>query len=120
MPLHAGNIKIKIIATLMLLITGMLILNKAIYLHSHRMDTGVVITHSHPYNKSNDTQPYKSHFHSEAELVFLENTKLFYPVLILYLLFIFPVTVIKYIESKSINPEIIRMGCADYRAPPVS
>lgn len=119
MPLHADNMKIKIIASLMLLITGILILNKALFLHSHKMDNGVVISHSHPYNRSDDKQPYKSHFHSEAEIVFLENSKLVYPVLIMYLVLIIPANGITYYCHRIIRPEIMSTEYTDCRAPPV-
>lgn len=102
----------------MLLINGMLILNKAIFLHSHKMDNGMVIFHSHPYNKSNDTQPFKSHLHSDAELVFLENLKVVYPVLIMYLILLIPLTGIRYYDLRITKPEIVRADNPDYKAPP--
>ena len=52
---------------------AMLIANKAIFMHSHRLSNGTVITHAHPYNKTNDSEPYKSHQHTKAEFLFLQN-----------------------------------------------
>ncbi|HDR68646.1 MAG TPA: hypothetical protein ENN61_06290 [Bacteroidaceae bacterium] len=42
-------------------------------MHTHILANGMVISHAHPYDKSNDSQPYKSHQHSNAELLFLGN-----------------------------------------------
>jgi hypothetical protein len=45
--------------------------NKVIYLHTHINNLGKIVTHSHPYNKSSDDQPVKSHHHSNAAIAFL-------------------------------------------------
>jgi len=45
--------------------------NKLFYLHTHLDSHGNLVTHSHPYNKGNDSQPLKSHHHSDAALAFL-------------------------------------------------
>ena len=67
------NITIKFITFLMIGIIGMLIVNKSIFTHTHKLNDGTVINHAHPYDKSNDSEPYKSHHHTNAELVFFQN-----------------------------------------------
>ena len=52
---------------------GLLIANKALYMHTHKMADGSIIVHAHPYNKSDDPKPFKSHQHTKAEFLFLEN-----------------------------------------------
>ena len=70
------NITIKLVADLMIVIMAMLIVNKALFTHSHKTANNTVIVHAHPYNKSTDTNPYKSHLHTNAEYIFLHNLKI--------------------------------------------
>jgi Mn2+/Fe2+ NRAMP family transporter len=78
-----NNIKIKAITCLLLAMMGTFIANNIIFIHSHQINDGKIITHSHPYNKKDDSKPYKSHHHTTAEFLFLENLKLLFPIIIL-------------------------------------
>ena len=60
-----------------------LIANKVIFSHAHRLNNGTVIKHSHPYDKSNDSKPYKSHHHTNAELLFFQNLEILFPIVFL-------------------------------------
>ena len=62
----------------MICISGLLIINNVMFLHSHKLDNGNFVTHAHPYDKSNDSAPIKSHHHSKTELIFLENLQLLF------------------------------------------
>lgn len=77
---YRKNILKKSIAFLMLAIVMMLTVNKVLYIHTHQLSDGTIVVHSHPYNKTDDNQPIKSHYHSKFEFVFLQN---------LYILFSF-------------------------------
>ncbi|MBE9484104.1 MAG: hypothetical protein IMY74_04620 [Bacteroidetes bacterium] len=66
-------------AWLLIISMGMLIANKAVFFHEHILPDGTVIAHAHPYDKSADPEPYKTHHHSEAELFsFCQADKLFF------------------------------------------
>ena len=93
MKMTVRNITIKFTAFLMIGIIGMLIVNKSIFTHTHKLADGSVISHSHPYNKSNDSEPYKSHHHTNAELVFFQNLEIL--ILIVFLTFALPTLVKK-------------------------
>ncbi len=68
-------------------LVGMMVVNKAIYLHTHKLIDGTSVTHSHPYNKSGDDQPIKTHHHSLFEYVVLQNLgTLFFTVFFSHLL----------------------------------
>jgi len=54
-------------------LTGLLIANKSVFMHTHLLADGTIITHSHPYDKSSDSEPFKSHHHTKVEFVFLQN-----------------------------------------------
>lgn len=85
---YNGNIIRKIVALLMLAGVCILLVNKIIFIHSHRTIDGIIITHYHPYNKSNDTEPFKSHHHSNTEFYIHENLKVLLPLVIIYYAFI--------------------------------
>ncbi len=58
---------------LLILSMGLLIANKAIFFHEHKMADGTIVAHAHPYDKSDEPEPFKTHHHSKAELFFLSH-----------------------------------------------
>jgi hypothetical protein len=71
------NITIKAFAYFMIGIMSILVVNKAMFMHAHKMTDGKVITHSHPYDK-NDSKPFKSHHHTKVEFLVIENLKILF------------------------------------------
>ena len=66
---------------------GLFIANNAFFIHAHKLNNGKVIEHAHPYNKTSDSKPYKSHHHSNTEYFFFQNFEiLFLIVFIIYVL----------------------------------
>lgn len=55
---------------LLVLSMGMVITNKVVFFHVHKLADGKIVTHAHPFNKSNDAAPFKKHQHTKAELLF--------------------------------------------------
>lgn len=89
MEIDVKNIIIKFIAFLMIGIMGMFIADRAIFLHSHKLNNGIIITHAHPYDKSNDSKPYKSHHHTNSQyLLFQRLEVLFFVVFLTFALFV--------------------------------
>ena len=68
--------KIQAITCLMIGIMSFIITNKAVYLHMHKMANGSVIVHAHPFNKSSDSGPFKTHQHTKAGFLFFQNAGL--------------------------------------------
>ena len=60
-----------------------MVANRAVFLHAHEKD-GTVIFHAHPYDRTNDTKPIKSHHHSNAEFILIEHMELLFPLLFLF------------------------------------
>lgn len=116
---YAGNINRKIVALLMLSVVCILLANKIIFTHSHRTIDGIIITHYHPFNKSNDTEPFKSHHHSNAEFYVLENLKIFLPSVIFYFAFITLFISVDYIFYKPVFHTQEDIKLPSYRAPPL-
>lgn len=52
------------------LLTSFIII-QTVFVHSHLLSNGTIITHAHPYNKQKDSSPFKSHHHSNGELCLL-------------------------------------------------
>ena len=78
MKTFVRNITRKFGIICMIGIIGLLTINNVMFLHSHQLANGNIITHAHPYNKSDDSAPIKSHHHSKTELIFLENLQLLF------------------------------------------
>lgn len=81
------NITIKSVSYLLIVMMGIFIANNVLFMHAHQMDNGRTVVHSHPYNKSDDSQPYKSHHHTKTEFLFLDKVKLLF--LFIFILFVF-------------------------------
>lgn len=72
----------KQIARLLIVALGLFILNNAVFLHAHRLSDGQIILHAHPYNKSQDTAPIKTHHHTAAQIFVLAHLQLLFFVLV--------------------------------------
>lgn len=78
----------KVSSILLILITGLIILNKASFTHTHILADGTVITHAHPFEKS-ATDPEGSHEHTNWEYAFLHNLDALIPLIMLGLTALF-------------------------------
>jgi hypothetical protein len=101
-------------------VMGLLIANRAIFLHVHKLNDGTIIEHAHPYDKSNDSKPYKSHHHSNAEFLFFQNLDVLFLIAFLTLALITPIkkgeVSFKLISEHTLICIILHKG----RAPPIS
>jgi len=57
---------------------GLMLINKAIFLHSHVLNDGTIIIHAHPCERSEDSQPLKKQHHTKAAFFFYENLDLLF------------------------------------------
>lgn len=57
---------------LMILIIGIMLVNKAVYTHVHILPGGSLVTHAHPFSNSNESNKNSSHQHSSLELYLLD------------------------------------------------
>ncbi len=86
MKLGNRNIAQKTVAYLSLILVVLLLCNNAIYLHTHKLASGEVIVHAHPFNKaenSDNSSTKEPHQHTKAEFLFLANLSLLFPILFL-------------------------------------
>lgn len=111
----------KLLVLLMIGVIGLQIANQAFFLHVHKLENGTIIEHAHPYDKSNDPNPYKSHKHSNAEFSFIQNLEILFHVFIPILTFIIVFASIEKVFSRPIaNQKIISKNLYKGRAPPIS
>ena len=112
------NIMIKIFTFLMIGVIGMLVVNKVVFLHVHKLSDGTIVEHAHPFDKSTDSKPFKSHHHSNAGFFFFENLNILFLVLSLTLaLMPFVKKELKLVDSK-VKYSLIRISHKKGRAPP--
>jgi hypothetical protein len=81
------NITIKSVLYLLIVMMSIFVINNTLFIHAHKTDDGRIVVHAHPYDKSDDSQPYKSHQHTKNEFLFLDKVKLLF--LFIFTLFVF-------------------------------
>jgi len=81
-------ITIKIVILLMTGVMCLLIVNTAIFLHVHKLNDGTIISHAHPYDKTSDTHPFKTHQHSKTDFLHIHTLEIFFPLVFLMLVLI--------------------------------
>lgn len=115
------EIAAKLLVLLMIGVMGLQVANQALFLHVHKLENGTIIEHAHPYDKSNDPNPYKSHKHSNAEFSFIQNLEILFHVIIPILTFIIVFVRLEKVFSRSItNQKTISKNIYKGRAPPIS
>jgi len=76
------NKLIRLIALFLVAVTAMLIVNRALFLHTHISPNGEVFVHSHPFQKGNQKDvPTAAHHHTAAQCHFLDSLNLLFPIL---------------------------------------
>ena len=68
----------RVISLLLIAVMAMLTFNQSVYLHTHKLNDGTVVTHAHPYQKTNNSTPTTSHQHSKKDYVFIGLFKLLF------------------------------------------
>ncbi len=71
--LHLRKIS-RILVPVFLVVILCYVANATINQHYHKLSSGVILSHAHPYqNSDNPGIPFKDHNHSSAEFIFLEQ-----------------------------------------------
>lgn len=68
----------KITAWLLCLLFVVQLANNAVFTHTHITADGQLISHAHPFNKGSDSEPVKSHHHSDFEIGFFQQLNLLF------------------------------------------
>lgn len=80
MPLNRYIHRVSQLTATSLLLLAFLfqIYNKAIYTHSHLLDDGTIITHAHPYTKTDNSGPVTNHSHTQNQLLLFSIAELLF------------------------------------------
>lgn len=119
MRMRIKNIVLK--STLLLLagVMVLLIANNSIYMHTHINEQGKLITHAHPFNKTTDNKPIKSHQHTNAEYFYYDNLKNLHVLLGITFCFT-PIVKSRFFTASKLKSSIKAIACINIgRAPPV-
>lgn len=68
----------KLTTALLIVIMGCLLINQALYTHTHVRPDGSIVSHAHPFNKSQESKQGRSHQHSTLEFFLLQNLNLLF------------------------------------------
>jgi len=78
----------KVVAFMLVTLYAVQIFNNTFYLHTHVLSNGKVLTHAHPYHKSDDSGSSAMHKHTWEQIVTIENIEVLFPVFFLFLFLI--------------------------------
>jgi hypothetical protein len=56
-----------------LVIFTLMLLNGIVFRHAHKLSSGKIITHAHPYKSSNSNSPFQPNDHTNNELFLLDT-----------------------------------------------
>lgn len=56
-----------------LVIFTLMLLNGIVFRHAHKLSSGKIITHAHPYKASNSNTPFQPNDHTKNELFLLDS-----------------------------------------------
>jgi hypothetical protein len=101
----------------------MFLTNITINQHFHKLSSGQIIKHAHPYDKGKESTPFQEHQHTSAELFLLEYLTSSPVCLMMFLLFLVPIFTL--IERKTSLFSVtfishLLSSLRNYRAPPAT
>ena len=63
----------KLMFGLLIMVMGCLLVNQALYTHSHILPDGSIVSHAHPFNKTQESKHGAAHQHSSLEFKLLDQ-----------------------------------------------
>ena len=120
MTRFVNKTSIRVFAILLLSLMSMMILDKAFFLHTHRLSDGTIVVHAHPYNKSSDSEPFKKHHHTDTLFHFYHIINLLFPALLSGVVLVISSIKTKLHIVQTIQCISIYTANKSGRAPPVS
>lgn len=111
----------RIIIPVFLIVVICFLTNATINQHFHKLSSGLVVKHAHPFDRENTGSPFQEHHHSSSELLLLEfmSTTVFWIYLVIIL--IAPLLFVHEIQNSRLavifnNPDLYFLR--NYHAPP--
>lgn len=113
----------RFIVPLVMLAMASFVVNSNLNQHYHKLDSGSIVKHAHPYNKENAGIPFQSHHHSTFEFFLLDTISiaLFTVVSFILILTLFPLTLVKtHPPIAEIYKQTDLYFLKNYHAPPLT
>jgi len=111
------------IVPVMVLIIICFLANSNVNQHYHKLASGYVVKHAHPYKKENSGVPFQSHHHSSSEFFLLDSLSIalctFVSIVLVFLLFPRIIKSVHYPIIEIYNPTDLYF-LKNYHAPPVT
>lgn len=111
---------LKIITCILCFAVSFQIMNRTIFLHSHVQDDGTVITHAHPFDKSEKDDPFKSHPHSNFDYFLLDQMGFLFLMAIMVLMLTLPSQETTYFQWVQNRKRSICISIPAGRGPPLN
>jgi hypothetical protein len=113
----------KTIVPFFLLVVLCSLVNATVNQHFHRLSTGIVIKHAHPFDRGQEGAPFQEHHHTSSELLILDqisNPVLLLGLFFLSMIFLLPARRIRNAtyNVSFVNPDLFFLK--NYHAPPLT
>ncbi len=105
-------------AFLLALLVGFLVVNKTIYIHSHQLEDGTLITHAHPFNRAAEDAPCKTHHHTVTALLYISSIDQIVPIMLVSLGVALLAVRVWFRTISAASPLLQPVGHPEGRAPP--
>lgn len=112
--LHIGLL---LVTCWLLLSVGAWVIGKSVFYHTHLLDDGRMVQHSHPYNKSSDSTPFKQHHHTDAQLAAITQLNIVFYSEVPDVAFVAESQTVFYFPE-IFHTKILQRSCHGDRAPP--
>ncbi|MEA5108926.1 hypothetical protein SDC9_14831 [bioreactor metagenome] len=107
----------KALAILLLLPSLWLITNGLINRHAHRMPSGLIVEHAHPFKSTGNT-PLQKHSHSEEEYFYFDQISTLQTMIIVAIIILMATVFIKPLNIESDSEDILPIIYPVYRLRP--
>ena len=111
----------RILIPLFLVVVVCFLTNATLNQHYHKLSSGLVIKHAHPFNKESTGQPFQEHRHSSSDLILLDQAShIFFRIYLFIIFFITLFATHEIINSRIVLPYRNRdfYFLNNYHAPP--
>jgi len=108
----------KFLGILLVLVLSFQVFNKITWQHVHLLPDGSMVAHAHPYNKSDDTTPFKHHHHNQVDIHFFQILEILFPFVLSGCILVHGFEELGKLVQPSISLETIILSAANGRSPP--
>ena len=119
MKFYRNSFVIKFLSLVSLSILLLSIVNRSLYLHSHELENGEIVTHAHPFDQQEDNNPLKSHKHTTLEYLVFSAFDIFTTSILLFTIVTFiAIAAIKKYALKTLVKQFY-FHCRKNKSPPI-